>query len=248
MIKLHLIYIFFLLSIPFIISAQSKTPPGYIVSHIPASTERYIGSPGLCILPDGSYLASHDEFGPKTSEFRSAKTYIFHSSDKGKNWKKIAKIDGQFWSNLFVHNGAVYIMGTHKHHGNVIIRRSDDGGYTWTNPYKSDTGLILEGEYHTAPMPVIIHNGRIWRAVEYATAPSTDWGKRYSAMVISAPVNADLLNAKNWRRTNHLMYDSTYLVGTFNGWLEGNVVVSPEGKMLDILRVDTKRKGEEYGD
>ncbi|MBR5298501.1 MAG: exo-alpha-sialidase [Parabacteroides sp.] len=246
MIKQHLIYVFFLLSIPFITLAQSKTPPGYIVSHIPASTERYIGSPGLCILPDGSYLASHDEFGPKTSEFRSAKTYIFHSSDKGKNWKKIAKIDGQFWSNLFVHNRAVYIMGTHKHHGNVIIRRSDDGGYTWTNPYKSDTGLILEGEYHTAPMPVIIHNGRIWRAVEYATAPSTDWGKRYSAMVISAPVNADLLNAKNWRRTNHLMYDSTYLEGTFNGWLEGNVVVSPEGKMLDILRVDTKRKGEEY--
>ena len=236
----------FLLSLIFLVQAQTKTPPGNIVSHIPKTTGKYIGSPGLCILPDGSYLASHDEFGPKTSEFRSAQTYIFHSTDKGETWKKVSQIDGQFWSNLFVHKGIVYIMGTHKHHGNVIIRRSDDNGRTWTNPYRSDTGLILEGEYHTAPMPVVIHNRRIWRAVEYATAPSTAWGKRYSAMVISAPVNADLLDAKNWRRSNHLMYDSTYLEGTFNGWLEGNTVVSPEGEMVDILRVDSKKKGVEY--
>lgn len=244
--KRHLILLILLLILSSVTRAQSPTPPGVIVSHIPVATGKYIGSPGLCILPDGSYLASHDEFGPKTSEYRSAQTHIFRSTDQGASWKKIAQIDGQFWSNLFVHKGVPYIMGTHKHHGNVIIRRSDDGGYTWTNPYKAETGLILEGEYHTAPMPVLIHNGRIWRAVEYATAPSTAWGKRYSAMVISAPIHADLLNAKNWRKTNHLMYDSTYLKGTFNGWLEGNVVVSPEGKILDILRVDAKRKGEEY--
>ncbi|MDO4756368.1 MAG: exo-alpha-sialidase, partial [Parabacteroides sp.] len=128
---------------------QAQTPPGIIVSYVPAATGKYIGSPGLCILPDGSYLASHDEFGPKTSEFRSAQTHIFRSTDQGASWKKIAQIDGQFWSNLFVHKGVPYIMGTHKHHGNVIIRRSDDGGYTWTNPYQADRGLILDGEYHT---------------------------------------------------------------------------------------------------
>lgn len=240
----HLIFQLLLWILPSI--TQAQTPPGIIVSYVPAATGKYIGSPGLCILPDGSYLASHDEFGPKTSEFRSAQTHIFRSTDQGASWKKIAQIDGQFWSNLFVHKGVPYIMGTHKHHGNVIIRRSDDGGYTWTNPYQADRGLILEGEYHTAPMPVIIHNGRIWRAVEYATAPSTAWGKRYSATVISAPIHADLLQAKNWRRTNHLMYDSTYLQGRFNGWLEGNVVVGPEGQLFDILRVDAKIKGEEY--
>ncbi|MDO4756369.1 MAG: hypothetical protein Q4A54_08495 [Parabacteroides sp.] len=42
------------------------------------------------------------------------------------------------------------------------------------------------------------------------------------------------------------MYDSTYLQGRFNGWLEGNVVVGPEGQLFDILRVDAKIKGEEY--
>jgi hypothetical protein len=95
-------------------------------------------------------------------------------------------------------------------------------------------------------MPMAVHNGRIWRAIEYATAPTDQWGKRYSAMVISAPVNADLLDANNWRKSNYLMYDSTYLDGKFGAWLEGNVVVGPQGKMLDILRIDVPAGSDEY--
>lgn len=134
-------------------------------------------------------------------------------------------------------------MGTWKHHGNFIIRRSLDGGITWSEPTDSKNGLLLEGEYHTAPMPVIIHNGRLWRAMENARANTTAWGKRYSAMVISAPVNSDLLDAENWTASNSLPYDSTYLDGKFGGWLEGNAVVTPEGKIVDILRVATSEKG-----
>ena len=93
---------------------------------------------------------------------------------------------------------------------------------------------------------MVIHNGRIWRALEYATAPTTKWGQRYSAMMISAPVNSDLLNADNWSKTNYLMYDSTYLNGAFNAWLEGNAVVGPKGEMLDILRVDAPSREDEY--
>ena len=222
------------------------TPPGVIVNHISKETGKYIGSPSLCILPDGTYVASHDEFGPKTTEFRSAQTHIFVSKDKGETWKKVSVIDGQFWSNLFVHKGELFIMGTNKHHGNFIIRKSTDNGARWSIPYNKNNGLILEGEYHTAPMPMLIHNGRIWRALEYATAPSTKWGQRYSAMVISAPVNSDLMNADNWRKTNHLPYDSTYLNGTFGAWLEGNAVVGPNGNVLDILRVGVPAGSEEY--
>lgn len=217
---------------------STNVPQGIVVNHIPKETEKYIGSPSLCILPNGDYVASHDEFGPKSSEFRSAQTQIFTSSDQGKNWKKVATIDGQFWSNLFVHRGALYLMGTNKHHGNFIIRKSTDGGSTWTIPYSPQTGLLLEGEYHTAPMPVVTHRGRIWRALEYATAPTTAWGKRYSAMMISAPEDADLLDARSWKRTNSLPYDSAYLNGRFNAWLEGNAVVDPQGEIVDILRVD----------
>lgn len=242
----NLISLLFLICCIGIVRGQNESAPGVVVSHIPKTAGKFIGSPGLCILPDGNYLASHDEFGPKSSEFHSAQTRVFLSKDKGKSWQQISHIDGQFWSNLFVYKGAVYIMGTNKHHGNFNIRRSDDGGHTWTVPFHSKNGLIISGEYHTAPMPVVVHNGRIWRAVEYATAPTTQWGKRYSAMVVSAPINSNLLDADNWRKTNYLMYDSTYLNGHFNAWLEGNVVVGPNGEMLDILRVDAPTLKEEY--
>lgn len=235
--------LFLMVHYTFVVYGQN--PPGVVVSHISKETGKYIGSPGLCILPDGTYIASHDEFGPKSTEFRSAQTRIFMSKDKGNSWKRIANIDGQFWSNLFVHKGELYIMGVNKHHGNLIIRHSKDGGYTWTIPYSPTTGLILEGEYHTAPMPIIEHNGRLWRAVEYATAPSTAWGRRYSAMMVSVTADADLLIADNWVRSNHLPYDSTYLDGKFRAWLEGNAVVNPQGELLNILRVGVQ-SGDEY--
>lgn len=243
--KLYL-FIFCLLVGSVVLAQDIPKPPGVIIDHISQETGKYIGSPSICILPDGSYVASHDEFGPKSTEYRSAKTSIFTSKDKGNTWTKISTIDGQFWSNLFVHGGNVYIMGTNKHHGNFIIRKSEDNGHTWTIPYHKTNGLILEGEYHTAPMPMAIHNGRIWRALEYATAPSTQWGKRYSAMVISAPVDSDLMNADSWLKTNSLPYDSTYLDGKFGAWLEGNAVVDPNGNMVDVLRVGVPTGHEEY--
>jgi len=225
------------------LNAQPKKVPGVVVDHIPASTLTYIGSPGICIMPNGDYIASHDHFGPESTEHERALTSIFKSVDKGKSWKKISDINGQFWSNLFVQNDSLYIMGTWKHHGNLIIRRSSDGGITWSEPVNSKNGLLLEGEYHTAPMPMLIHNGRIWRAIENAKSYTTAWGRRYSAMVISAPVNADLLDASRWSATNYLQHDSTYLDGNFRGWLEGNAVVTPGGNMVDILRVATSEKG-----
>jgi hypothetical protein len=223
--------------------AQFSKVPRVIVNHIPAQTGVYIGSPSLCVLPNGDYVASHDHFGPNSTEHERAITAVYKSTNKGKSWEKISEINGQFWSNLFVHQNELYIMGTWKHHGNFIIRRSTDGGVTWSKPTASNNGLLLEGEYHTAPMPVIIHNGRLWRAIENARADTKAWGKRYSAMVISAPVEADLLNAEDWTATNSLPYDSTYLDGKFGGWLEGNVVVTPEGKVVDILRVATTEPG-----
>jgi hypothetical protein len=243
MIKQKFIFILFAACYFLNTNAQSKRVPGVIVDHIPASSKVYIGSPGICILSNGDYIASHDHFGPGSTEFTQALTSIFKSTDKGKSWNKISEIYGQFWSNLFVNENYLYIMGTWKHHGNFIIRRSSDGGFSWSEPNDGKTGLLLEGEYHTAPMPIVIHNNRIWRAFENARSNTTAWGIRYSAMVISAPVNADLLDASNWKVTNFLSYDSTYLNGEFGGWLEGNAVVTPDGKIVDILRVATAEKG-----
>ncbi len=224
-------------------NAQSRKVPGVVVNYIPASTNTYIGSPAICILPDGGYIASNDYFGSGTTEDQQGLTSVFKSTDKGKSWKKISEIKGQFWSNLFVHQKVLYIMGTWKHSGNFILRRSLDGGVTWSEPSDGQNGLLLEGEYHTAPTPVVIHDGRIWRALENTKSLPTAPGIHFKAMVISAPVNADLLNAANWTTTNCLPSDITFLNGKLRGWLEGNAVVTPEGKMADILRVETTEEG-----
>lgn len=245
--KLNLLYVIILLLLPTVVIAQDTTTiPGVTINYISAKTGKYIGSPSICVLPNGDYLTSHDEFGPKSTEYKSAQTLVFKSTDKGVTWKKVSQINGQFWSNLFLHKGEVYIMGTNKAHGNVVIRKSSDEGITWTNPYKAENGLILEGEYHTAPTPIAIHNGRIWRAIEYATAESDKWGERYGAVMLSAPVNSDILNAKNWTRSNTVGFDATYLNNTFKGWLEGNAVVDKKGNIVDLLRVHVPPGSEEY--
>lgn len=242
----RILFIVVALVLASMVKAQdSDNPPGIVIKHVSSQTQKYIGSPSICIMPDGDYIVSHDEFGPKSREFESANTYIYRSQDKGLTWDSIARVHGQFWSNLFLVNKDLYIMGTNKHHGNLIIRKSVDGGHTWTIPYDGQNGLILEGEYHTAPVPVVFHKGRVWRAVEYATAKTTEWGKRYSAMIVSAPIDSDLLNAKNWIRSNHLEYNADYLEGRFAAWLEGNVVVSPENEVVDVLRVNQHEAGEE---
>ena len=221
-------------------AAQSAELPGIVVNHSPASKGKYLGSPSICILPSGRYVVSHDYFGPRTKEFETAITDIFVSDDKGATWKKTTSLRGQFWSSLFYHDGAIYIFGTCRHHGNIVIRKSTDEGKTWSNPHNAENGLIVAGEYHTAPTPVLIHKGRIYKAFEYATHKVRKWGRRYSAMVISAPVNADLLDAKSWRCSNILYSDPSWLGGEFRGWLEGNMVYDIKNKqLLNILRVGT---------
>lgn len=217
----------------------SKTVPGVVIDHSPAASGLYIGSPSLTILPNGDYLASHDFFGPKSAEFECSITVVFRSSDRGQTWRQVARLKCAFWQNLFTHRGAAYLMGPDKHHGRIVIRRSTDGGNTWTEPSDTATGLLTPtGEYHTAPMPVVEHNGRLWRAFEDAMG-GTQWGRRYRAGMLSVPVDADLLNATNWTFSNFIPRDPSWLNGDFNAWLEGNAVVTRDGRIVNILRVDT---------
>lgn len=242
-----LIVLMLALSVSTVKSQDARQPevPGTVIAYQPASTGQYIGSPSIAILPNGDYVASHDYFGPGSSEFVQAKTRIYSSSDKGRVWRMLTEIQGAFWNNLFVHNGALYLLGPDRHHGTVLIRKSVDGGKTWTEPTGTENGLLLKGMYHCAPMPMLVHNGRIWRAMETAHGPILQWGKRYGAMMMSAPVDADLLKASSWTTSNSLLYDSTYLDGNFTGWLEGNAVVTPDGEVVNILRVDDKTTLEE---
>jgi hypothetical protein len=204
--------------------------PGVVIAHSPAASKAFIGSPSLAILPDGTYVASHDLFGPG-SHWRT--TNVFSSSDRGKTWSSIATLDGQFWASLFVHDGALYIIGTDGHYGHVVIRRSRDDGKTWS----PETVLRSDGKFHCAPVPVIEHAGRVWRAFEQQSDP-VRWPEGFRAMMMSAPASSDLLDAKSWTSSDARPGDGAWLDGAFSGWLEGNAVVAPGGHVVDVLRVD----------
>ena len=182
------------------------------------STGVYIGSPSLVKLSDGTLLASDDDFGPNAS---NKTTKVFRSLDDGATWTQTATIDGQYWSTLFEHKGAVYLLGTNYSLGSIAIRKSVDGGITW-----SDASILYQGDdknvkYHTAPTPVIKANGRIYKGFEVLYP----WGMW--AFIVSAPDTADLMNPSSWTKSNE---------SDVNLYIEGNAVVGPDGQVWDVLR------------
>lgn len=223
--------------------------PGVVIAHSPAASGIYIGSPGIVVLPDGAYLAKHDEFGPQSTEGTNAITHVYRSTDRGRSWAHLARVEGLFWANLFLHEGALCMMGTSAGHrqGHCVIRRSTDGGRTWTEAKDANSGLLFADlSYHTAPMPVVVHQGRIWRAMEDEKTGG-GWGHMFRAFVMSAPVGADLLNASSWTASNALPRDPGWLDGEFRGWLEGNAVVDRDGRIVNVLRVNVEQQSRVAG-
>ncbi|QRR17948.1 exo-alpha-sialidase [Burkholderia sp. MS389] len=207
-------------------------PPGEVIAHSPAATRVYLGSPSLALLPNGDYVASFDTFGAAAAQNRVS---VFASHDKGATWSRLADVPDQYWSSLFVLNGALYLMGTNRSMGTPSIRRSDDGGASWTTPIDASTGLLpYSGRFITGPVPVLVDRGRVWRAYE-----SVDGGD-LRATVLSAPVDRDLLDARNWRMSAHLPSDKRWLDGTFQSWEEGNVVGRQGAAPVVMLRVNTE--------
>ena len=208
-------------------------PPGVVIHNSKAATLKYVGSPSITVLEDGTYLASHDIFGGVISY-----SYVYESKDKGQTWTEISKIDPLNWSKLFTHNGKLYLIGVAPKctmgYGDIVVLRSDDNGHTWTKPVDGKTGLLRSGYYHTAPTPVVFHNGRIWKAMEEQGEAYWGWGP-FSSFVLSAAEDADLLDVDSWTFTNKLEHRNDIIGST--AWLEGNVVVAPDGSVKNILRM-----------
>ncbi|WP_232766785.1 sialidase family protein [Geminisphaera colitermitum] len=218
------------------------------------ATKTYLGSPSLVRLPDGTLLATHDYFGPGSPgaiDGEGALTSLHRSTDNGRTWRNVSHLDNIYWATLFLHRGALWLLGCSRSYGAITIRRSDDGGNTWTRPKDSATGLLFPGgpretgpNYHGAPVPILVHGGRIYRAFEDCTPRI--WGRGFQALVISAPEDADLLDAANWTMSNKIPFDPAWAPrerwgGADNpGWLEGNIVAAPDGSIWNILRVNAE--------
>lgn len=222
------------------------------VKYQPERSRTFLGSPSILRLADGALLASHDYFGlpncPRNHEDEESLTSIYRSEDDGHSWDNITHIMNCYWSSLFLHRGSVYILGVSQQYGSIVIRRSDDGGFTWTHPADASSGLLFRGgpfraapNYHCAPVPVLEHNGRLYKAFEDADPPVH--GPSFHSCVVSVPSDADLLDAANWTISNKIPFDPNWIPADWQPperpcWLEGNIVLAPDGELWNILRLN----------
>ena len=155
-----------------------------------------------------------------------------------------------YWSRLFVHGGAVYLLGVSQQYGSIVIRRGDDGGFRWTHPKDADSGPLFPGgpfkvapNFPCAPVAVLDHEGRIYKAFE--DCDPCVWGTGFRACVISAPVDADLLRASSWRMSNKLPFTPSWTPAAWRpvtqpGWREGNVAAAPDGQLWNVLTFEAR--------
>ncbi len=208
--------------------------PGVVVGASPDSRAVFLGSPSIVILPGGDYVASYDVGGRNVR----GHTVVTASADRGVTWGQRAELTGQHWSSLFTHHDALWMIGISTQRGHIQIRRSPDGGRTWTTPADPKSGLLAtDGKFHCGPTPVLVQGGRIWRAFE-EFAPAGN-ARIFRAFMLSAPTDADLLVAANWTRSNALASEREWLNTRTPSWLEGNAVATPSGAVVDVLRVES---------
>jgi len=226
-------------------------------------TQTYLGSPSIARLPNGDLLASYDYFGPgapESLEGLNLLTSISRSGDDGESWEHLTHVSYQTMSNIFVHRGNVYLIGTSVYYGNIVIRRSEDGGNTWTHPRDPKSGLLFESgpsleppNYHFSAMPLLTYEGRLLGAFEDVRRPAVPipgtggvLGNRgLQSFVLSIAEEDDLLDASNWTMSNKLDIGPEDAPKSWRkpadlNWREGNVVVAPDGELWNILCVKSQ--------
>ncbi|MCQ6562989.1 exo-alpha-sialidase [Paenibacillus mendelii] len=226
--------------------------PGTVINYIHPEDYAYgfsgrsPASPSIVELPDGRLVASHDVYWGNAGQNLSK---VFRSEDNGETWTFIADLYPCFWGKLFVHQERLYMLATSTEYGDLLIGRSDDGGETWSAPTCLIEGGSREtGGPHKSSMPVTIHNGRLWTAIDYG---SWHIKGRHASGVISASVDSNLLDAASWIATPFLPYDSSWEGAVKGGirtnLLEGNVVKMPDNRLVSLLRYECYGASEEFG-
>ncbi len=210
---------------------------GVVLAYSPAQSGIYVGSPALCILDDGTYLAMHDFFGKESRKIGEGRSEIYASKDGGKTWEKVARFN-QYFASFFVHKGDAYIFGLDTATGLMHVRKSVDGGKTWTQPADENTGVIERPEkgfiFHCAPTPFVKSGGRIYRGLELKKYGSK-WEDPLYAVCMSADENADLLKASSWTFSNRVCIRVQMANFAMANLLECNAVVDAESGEVFLM-------------
>lgn len=75
-------------------------PPGEVIHHSLSSSGHYIGSPSICILPNGDYLASHDISGPSRDEHGLCRTAWDDDEGGAHNYHDANSLTFHRWKNF----------------------------------------------------------------------------------------------------------------------------------------------------
>jgi hypothetical protein len=225
--------------------------PGTVVNYIHPEDHTFMpsgrspASPSLLRLPNGDLLASHDIYWGGCAQNL---THVFVSKDDGKSWSYLSRIYPSFWTKLFYHRNALYAFGTNGEYGDLNIFCSTDNGLTWNLPTLMCRGGNRDiGGPHKAPMPVVAFKGRLWTAFEYGS-----WGLPtfHDAGVASIAVADDPMVSENWTLSGFLRYSNGWdgvCEGEARGYLEGNVVVTRDDRLVNILRYQIEHCTPNYG-
>jgi len=211
-----------------------------------AFSGRYLCSPALVRVPSGALIAGMDVF---ESDAPQNLTLLLRSEDDGKTWRYLCDLFPAYWGALFMHRGALYLLGTSTEHGHVLIGASYDEGATWTRPVL----LFAGGEgkrscgWQRQPMPIITHNGRLVTSIDYGSWASP---KKYGIATLFAPEDADLLDPASWTISDITYYDTDWPGSPVGGsitLLEGSIYEAVNGRLVNLLRMEMHSASPGYG-
>ena len=223
------------------VPGSNRGKPGSIVNYLHPMDPVYsfsghsLCSPSILRLDSGALLASMDVFA---GEAPQNLTLLFRSDDGGKSWHYLTDLFPCFWATLFLHKGRLFIQACSTEYGDILIGESRDEGLTWSKPVHLFVGSSSSraAGWQRAPMPILHHAGRLWVSADYGA-----WSEGgHSIGVLSIAEDDDLMVSENWTCSELVAYDPAWPgapKGHSSGLLEGSMVVDPEGRLLDILRI-----------
>src|SRR5262245_56329748 len=143
--------------------------------------DNLVGSPGLARLPDGSLIATYENWQNSQKKWDKV-SKILRSTDGGRTWQRQGA-NNLAWPSPFVANGALYMIGNIGGTWDIAIARSDDAGVHWT-----PESVLFRGRYTNAPTSVLQRGGFVYRAFE-----STE-KRPWSSLVVAGDTSRDLLD------------------------------------------------------
>jgi len=211
--------------------------PGTVINYIHPGDKIFFpsgmcpASPSVIELENGRILVSHDVFYHDMAQNIS---FVYYSDNKGMNWHYMSLLEGCFWGKLFIYSDRLFMLANLHEYGDLVLYESHDKGWTWNRKCTIiEGGNKYTGGPHKGPMPVLEHNGRIWTAVEFG---SWHLGGHSCGYITAA---GDIAKKENWTVSDFTPYDPSWTGtarGKSSGCIEGNIVIRPDGRMVDFLR------------